>query len=524
MFLPAPRVGQIVQLPELAATLRRIASEGADGFYKGPVAEAIVRRHAALARRSRRGARGLGRAAAPPLPRRRRVRDPAQRPGRRRAAGARHPLRTRPHRRPRARPRAPAGRGHEAGVRRRLPLRARRPAASRATSTRSTSRRGAPRSIPARAGAPEAGPPRPGRHRLPVRRGRGAQRLLADPERLPRASARTSWPRAPASRCRTAATASRSSPGIPTASRRASVRTTRSSPACMLRDGALLGPFGVMGGHMQPQGHLQFVSHVVDRGLDPQAALDEPRWRLDNVGRAEWTLALEEPLYRLAPGLARRGHAVLCDPPAGVLRRRPGGARARRRPDRRQRVAQGRRRARLLSRRRVLRLHARAPRRLGDAAPVRARVHRHLAHLGARPARSRAPARRARPDARRTRRRAAAGRRRHDRRHAARCARARAWTTPASRRRTSSATRWAATSRCSSRRAAGPSRSWRSHRPAAGPKDDHSSERDAGELRDHAGADEGRRAARRRARRRRPRGAARRRSRSRRTTSTSPPS
>ncbi len=65
-----------------------------------------------------------------------------------------------------------------------------------------------------------------------------------------------------------------------------------------------------MGGHMQPQGHLQFVSHVVDRGLDPQAALDEPRWRLDNVGRAEWTLALEEPLYRLAPALARRGHAV----------------------------------------------------------------------------------------------------------------------------------------------------------------------------------------------------------------------
>ena len=85
-------------------------------------------------------------------------------------------------------------------------------------------------------------------------------------------------------------------------------------PGLMLRDGALLGPFGVMGGHMQPQGHLQFVSHVVDRGLDPQAALDEPRWRLDNVGRTEWTLAIEEPLYRLAPALARRGHAVLCDP------------------------------------------------------------------------------------------------------------------------------------------------------------------------------------------------------------------
>jgi gamma-glutamyltranspeptidase/glutathione hydrolase len=69
-----------------------------------------------------------------------------------------------------------------------------------------------------------------------------------------------------------------------------------------------------MGGHMQPQGHLQVVSHLVDRGLDPQAALDEPRWRLDHDARNGWTLALEEPLHRLAPELARRGHRVLCDP------------------------------------------------------------------------------------------------------------------------------------------------------------------------------------------------------------------
>ncbi len=65
---------------------------------------------------------------------------------------------------------------------------------------------------------------------------------------------------------------------------------------------------------MQPQGHLQVVSHLVDRGLDPQAALDEPRWRLDTGGRGEWELAIEEPLYRLAPALARRGHRVVCDP------------------------------------------------------------------------------------------------------------------------------------------------------------------------------------------------------------------
>jgi gamma-glutamyltranspeptidase/glutathione hydrolase len=85
-------------------------------------------------------------------------------------------------------------------------------------------------------------------------------------------------------------------------------------PGLLLRDGKLAGPFGVMGGHMQPQGHLQVVSHMVDRGLDPQAALDEPRWRLDSGGRGEWSLALEEPLYGLAPALARRGHRTLCDP------------------------------------------------------------------------------------------------------------------------------------------------------------------------------------------------------------------
>ena len=87
-------------------------------------------------------------------------------------------------------------------------------------------------------------------------------------------------------------------------------------PGLLLRDGALLGPFGVMGGHMQPQGHLQVVSHLVDRGLDPQAALDEPRWRLDTGGRGEWELALEGPFYGLAPALARRGHRAVCDPNA----------------------------------------------------------------------------------------------------------------------------------------------------------------------------------------------------------------
>jgi gamma-glutamyltranspeptidase / glutathione hydrolase len=52
-------------------------------------------------------------------------------------------------------------------------------------------------------------------------------------------------------------------------------------PGLLARDGALLGPFGIMGGFIQAQAHLQFVSALVDDGADPQAALDRPRFRVD---------------------------------------------------------------------------------------------------------------------------------------------------------------------------------------------------------------------------------------------------
>ena len=77
-------------------------------------------------------------------------------------------------------------------------------------------------------------------------------------------------------------------------------------PGLLLRDGALLGPFGVMGGAMQAQGHVQLVHALVDRGLDPQRALDEPRFRVDEGKQ----VALEAGLWTYAPELRALGHEL----------------------------------------------------------------------------------------------------------------------------------------------------------------------------------------------------------------------
>lgn len=81
-------------------------------------------------------------------------------------------------------------------------------------------------------------------------------------------------------------------------------------------NGDLWATFGVMGGFMQPQGHLQVVSAMIDDALNPQEALDRPRFCLldDSV------LALEEgiPVQTMAR-MAELGHRV--QPVAGLGRR-----------------------------------------------------------------------------------------------------------------------------------------------------------------------------------------------------------
>ncbi len=84
-------------------------------------------------------------------------------------------------------------------------------------------------------------------------------------------------------------------------------------PGFFSRDGRPLGPFGVMGKHMQPQGHVQVAVNIVDFGLNPQAALDAPRWQVVE-GNQVW---LEQAVpQHIALGLRDRGHdiAVEADP------------------------------------------------------------------------------------------------------------------------------------------------------------------------------------------------------------------
>jgi len=50
-------------------------------------------------------------------------------------------------------------------------------------------------------------------------------------------------------------------------------------PGFITRGEDAIGPFGVMGGYMQPQGHVQAVMNSIDFGLNPQMALDAPRWQ-----------------------------------------------------------------------------------------------------------------------------------------------------------------------------------------------------------------------------------------------------
>ncbi|WAA09806.1 gamma-glutamyltransferase family protein [Fervidibacillus albus] len=78
-------------------------------------------------------------------------------------------------------------------------------------------------------------------------------------------------------------------------------------PGFITKGEAAIGPFGVMGGYMQPQGHMQVVMNMIDFHLNPQAALDAPRWQW-----IEGKRVIVEPDFPndIAQGLARKGHEI----------------------------------------------------------------------------------------------------------------------------------------------------------------------------------------------------------------------
>jgi gamma-glutamyltranspeptidase/glutathione hydrolase len=96
-------------------------------------------------------------------------------------------------------------------------------------------------------------------------------------------------------------------------------------PAMAFKDGKLWSSFGVMGGHIQPQGHVQMLLNTVDFGMNPQQALDAPRvvWRFGNG------VSIEDGIG--AQALAALGHEsipatgfgggqmIMIDPDSGAL-------------------------------------------------------------------------------------------------------------------------------------------------------------------------------------------------------------
>lgn len=78
-------------------------------------------------------------------------------------------------------------------------------------------------------------------------------------------------------------------------------------PGMLAKDGVGFCAFGVMGGYMQPQGHLQVVSQLIDFGENPQMALDAPRWQWIEGKQFEVEKTFDQGIVA---ALRKRGHEI----------------------------------------------------------------------------------------------------------------------------------------------------------------------------------------------------------------------
>ena len=78
-------------------------------------------------------------------------------------------------------------------------------------------------------------------------------------------------------------------------------------PGFLLKNGEPVGPFGVMGAFMQPQGQVQVVNNLIDFGLNPQEALDAPRWQWTGGKTVEVEASFDKGIVE---DLKQRGHDI----------------------------------------------------------------------------------------------------------------------------------------------------------------------------------------------------------------------
>lgn len=78
-------------------------------------------------------------------------------------------------------------------------------------------------------------------------------------------------------------------------------------PGFLAKDGRPIGPFGVMGGFMQPQGHVQVLVNTIDFHMNPQEALDAPRFQWVGGKKIQFEHGIEDYLSK---ALQRRGHEI----------------------------------------------------------------------------------------------------------------------------------------------------------------------------------------------------------------------
>jgi len=81
-----------------------------------------------------------------------------------------------------------------------------------------------------------------------------------------------------------------------------------------LKDGNLWAAFGVMGGFMQPQGHVQVLSNMIDHGMEPQEALDTARFLILDGTHGGQILFEDGISKKTIQALKEMGHNVHLEP------------------------------------------------------------------------------------------------------------------------------------------------------------------------------------------------------------------